>query len=222
MRFGSQRWGKHSNGGTQRDRLIVQTLFAPVRSRGRCDFSLTCLTTSGLLEPMEVKLQYFPYECPHCHGTRNAAEVAKELEYAVLATEMARRKGRRQTPHAGPGRPAIVRCPGCDAEMSSAELREHRSDCVRDRLKSLSGYTIHLCPKDPDPFRDFKIQNVSADEVVFCKLSSTQRLPIELRKVAEITPDKARNIATIRVLGRVAWDGTKWLLVPARPGGAAE
>jgi hypothetical protein len=170
---------------------------------------------------MGDKLQFFPYECPDCHSTRNAAEVAKQLDYAILATEMARRKGRRQTPHAGPGRPSIVRCPGCDVEMSSAELREHRMACVRDYLKSLLPYTIHLCPKDPDPFPDFRIERVDIDEVVLRKISSTAQLCIELRKVAEITLDKPTKIATIRLLVRVAWDGDRWLLVPARPASPA-
>jgi uncharacterized membrane protein len=44
-------------------------------------------------------------ELSHCGGASDcdalitAAEVAKELDYAVLATEIARRKGRCQTPH---------------------------------------------------------------------------------------------------------------------------
>ena len=106
--------------------------------------------------------------------------------------------------------------------MSSAELRDHRIDCVRKRLNSLLGFTIHLSPKDPDPYRDFMIETVGQDDVVFQKLSSSQRLSIELRKVAEITLDKHKKIAAIRLLGRVAWDGTRWLLVPARPTGPAE
>jgi uncharacterized membrane protein len=44
-------------------------------------------------------------ELSHCGGASDcnaliaAAEVAKELDYAVLAMEIARREGRRQTPH---------------------------------------------------------------------------------------------------------------------------
>jgi hypothetical protein len=170
--------------------------------------------------PVEHKPQYFPYKCPDCQSTRNAAQVASELDYAVLAAEMARRKGHRQTPHAGPGRSAVARCPGCDTEMSSAELREHRSDCVRGHLSKLMGFKIHLSPKDPDPYPDFMIESVGNDEVVFEKLSSTQRLPIELRKVAEIMADRGRRIANIRLLGRVVWDGRAWRLGPARSGGA--
>jgi uncharacterized membrane protein len=34
-----------------------------------------------------------------CNALITAAEGAKEQDYAVLATEIARRKGRRQTPH---------------------------------------------------------------------------------------------------------------------------
>ncbi len=165
---------------------------------------------------MKIEPQFFPYECPDCHRVRNASDVARELDYAVLITEMARRRGRRQTPHAGPGRPSMVRCPGCEVEMSSSEAREHRIPCVRNRLQGLRTHRIHLCPKDPDPWRDFRIDDVRTDEVVFEKLSSTQRLPIELRKVAEITIDSYQHLATIRLHGRVAWDGVNWALMPVR------
>jgi hypothetical protein len=145
----------------------------------------------------------------------------KDSQFPALFAETAGRDGHLQAPHVGAVRPAIVRCPGCDNEMSSDELRAHRIACVREYLKRLLTYRIHLFPKDPDPFRDFMIDTVGDDEVVFQKSSSTQRLPIEIRKIAEITPDHQTKFATIRVVGRVAWDGSKWSLVPAQSGGPA-
>ena len=156
-----------------------------------------------------IQPQYFTYKCPHCDNKRNAAEVAAALDDEILFAEAARRNGRRQTPHAGPGRPTIVRCPGCDEEMSSAELREHRLGCVCRRLNELvrQSMNVRLQPKDPDPYPNFRIQNVSESEVEFNKLSSSQYLTIETRKIAEITVNSDEKVAYIRLLGRVCWDG---------------
>jgi len=155
-----------------------------------------------------VKPQYFSHTCPHCRAETNAAEVAAALPDEILLAETARRNGRRQTPHAGPGRPTIVRCPGCDGEMSSAELREHRVDCVCRRLKELlqQNMNIRLQPKDPDPYPNFRIEKISENEIEFHKLSSSQRLTVETRKVAEITVSPEERLAYIRLLGRVSWD----------------
>src|ERR1700693_1636550 len=133
------------------------------------------------------KPQYFSYTCRHCRAERNASDVAVVLQCEVLFDETALRKGRRQTPHAGPGRPTVVRCPGCDGEMSSAELREHRLGCVCRRLNELLRQNVYvrLQPKDPDPYPNFRIQKVSENEVEFHKLSSSQYLTVETRKIAE-------------------------------------
>jgi hypothetical protein len=154
--------------------------------------------------------QYFTYKCPHCYAERNAAEVAAALDDEILIAETARRNGRRQTPHAGPGRPTIVRCPGCDGEMSSAELREHRLGCVCRRLNDLVrlNLDIRLQPKDPDPYPNFRIRCVSENEIEFVKLSSSQYLTIETRKIAEITVSVDEKIAYLRLLGRVCWDNS--------------
>jgi hypothetical protein len=154
------------------------------------------------------KPQYFSHTCPHCRAKTNAAEVAATLQDEVLFAEAARRNGRRQTPHAGPGRPTIVRCPGCDAEMSSAELREHRVDCVCRRLNELlqQNVNIRLQPKDPDPYPNFRLEKISENEIELHKLSSGQRLTVETRKVAEITVSVAEKVAYVRLLGRVSWD----------------
>jgi len=147
----------------------------------------------------------FTYTCPKCQAEINAACVAAALPDEILRAETARRNGRCQTPHPGPGRPAIARCPGCDAAMSSAELREHRADCVRDRLRNLRNFKIHLQPKDPDPYPDFMISELGENEVTFQKLSSGQWIDVELQKVAEITPSLQERLARIRLHGRVTW-----------------
>jgi len=162
--------------------------------------------------------EYYSYKCPHCRVETNAATVVAALPDEVLIAETARRHGRRQTPHAGPGRPSGGRCPGCDIEMSSADLREHRLGCVGQRLKELKRrrYKIRLLPKDPDPYPDFDIERVTNAEVDFQKLSSSQHLSVELQKIAEITIDSAERMVSIRLLGRVRWnENTKqWHFVP--------
>lgn len=152
--------------------------------------------------------QYFSYKCPHCLAETNAVEVVAVIDDEILIAETARRTGRRQTPHAGPGRPMIVRCPGCDGEMSSAEMREHRLACVGRRLNELvrQNLNIRLKPKDPDPYPNFRIQKVSEDEVEFLKLSSGQYLTVETRKIAGITVSSEDRIAYLRLLGRVCWE----------------
>jgi len=165
-----------------------------------------------------MKKQFFPYKCPNCQAEMNAAHVAAALPDAVLVAETARRNGRRQTPHAGPGRPTVVRCPGCEERMTTAELRGHRVPCVRDRLNELQrrNQKIRLSPKDPDPYPPFAIREVSDEEVRFQKLSSGQYLAVELRKVAEIILNPQEQIADIRLLGRVMWDDSiqRWRSVP--------
>lgn len=154
------------------------------------------------------RAEYFSYTCLHCLAKTNAAEIAAALQDEVLFAEAARRNGRRQTPHAGPGRPTIVRCPGCDGEMSSAELREHRLNCVTRRLNDLVelNLRIRLQPKDPDPYPNFRIRSASENEVEFVKVSSSQYLTVETRKIAEITVSPDEKIAYIRLLGRVYWE----------------
>jgi ribosomal protein L44E len=175
------------------------------------------------------KPQYFSYMCPHCRAETNAAEVASALDDEILMAETARRNGRRQTPHAGPGRPTIIRCPGCDSQMSSAELREHRIGCVCRRLNELVrlNLNIRLQPKDLDPYPNFRIQKVSENEVEFQKLSSDQYLTVETRKIAEITVSSGERIAYLRLLGRVCWedDIQRWRFkatLVGRPSGALQ
>lgn len=171
-----------------------------------------------------MKKQYFVYKCPDCHSETNATIVAAALPDDVLIAETARRNGRRQTPHAGPGRPPIVRCPGCESQMTTAELREHdRLTCVRDRLLALQqrGFKIWLSPKDPDPYPDFSIQAIEDEAVHFKKRSTPQGpIAIDLRKIAEITDDTVRQIGHVRLLGRLAWDAgsTLWNFEPSRIG----
>lgn len=167
-----------------------------------------------------MEKQYFGYSCPHCHVETNAAQVAAALPDDVLIAETARRNGRRQTPHAGPGRPTLVRCPGCDETMTTAELRDHRVACVRDRLLALrkKGYRVWVAPKDPDPYPDFSIASVDAEVVHLDKLSTAQvPIPIELRKIAEIAVDDVGRVVRIRLLGRLAWDpvSTLWNFLPS-------
>jgi hypothetical protein len=156
--------------------------------------------------------------CPHCRVTSNAAEVAAVLPVEVLTAEVARRNGRRQTPHAGPGRPTTVRCPGCDEEMAAAELREHRLGCVCRRLNDLLrlNMDIRLQPKDPDPYPNFRIEKASENEVEFHKLSSDQRLTVETRKITEFVVNSDEKIAYIRLQGRVCWDDSiqRWRFRP--------
>jgi hypothetical protein len=121
----------------------------------------------------------------------------------------------------------MARCPGCDTEMPTLELRTHRVGCVRDRLEELrrKNVKVRLLPKDPDPYPDFSINafNGEKGEVEFRKRSSTQSLYIELRKIADITVSRDEHcepIAYVRLLGRVHWDAgsTLWLFLPSRIG----
>jgi hypothetical protein len=160
---------------------------------------------------MNEPIEYFPHICPACQASLNAAEVAATLPDQILRAEIARRNGRRQTPHAGPGRPAKSQCPGCELPMTNAELRDHRLACVYDRLDKLRKKLslIRLYPKDPDPYLNFMISNLSEGEVTFQKLSSQQYLKIDLLKVAGITERSDGKIADIELRGRVVWDGSQ-------------
>jgi hypothetical protein len=108
--------------------------------------------------------------------------------------------------------------------MSTAEIRDHRVDCVRKRFAELQnkGSRIHLQPKDPDPYPDFKIANIEKDEVRFQKMSSGQYLDIELRKIAEITAGGTDRMISVRLLGQVIWDDStrrpEWRFVSSRIG----
>lgn len=157
---------------------------------------------------MSQYTEYFPHICRACHASLNAAEVAATLPEQVLRAEIARRNGQRQTPHGGPGRPAQSRCPGCEEVMTNADLRGHRLACVHDRLDKLrkKNLSIRLYPKDPDPYLDFRISNLSEGEVTFQKLSSQQLLTIDLLKVASITERSDGKIADIELRGRVVLD----------------
>src|SRR5690349_14325919 len=110
-----------------------------------------------------MESEYFKFKCPNpnCGLVTNAVDVAATLPDEVLIAEAARRNARRQTGHAGPGRPIISRCPGCDAKMSTLEMREHRIPCVRERLTKLQHRHVQLIPKDPDPHPDFMILRVN-------------------------------------------------------------
>jgi hypothetical protein len=149
--------------------------------------------------------------------------VAAALPDVIVFTEAARRGGQRQTPHAGPGRPTISKCPGCDTFMSADELREHRTQCTRKRLEELrrNSFKIHLQPKTPDPWPDFMVRKLEGDTVSFEKLSAQSLLTIELQKIADITPDPDRSFALIELRGRVEWDevGQGWRFAPSRPVG---
>jgi hypothetical protein len=160
---------------------------------------------------MNQHTEYFRHICPACQTSFNAAEVAAKLPDQILRAEIARRNGQRQTPHAGPGRPAESRCPGCELVMTNAELRDHRLACVYDRLDELQKkpLRIRLYPKDPDPYLDFMILKLSKGEVTFKKYSSHQPLTVDLRKVASITERSDGKIADIELRGRVVWDGSQ-------------
>lgn len=173
---------------------------------------------------MKNQPQYFQFICAHCGAVTNAADVAASLPRKIISTENARRIAVRQTPHAGPGRPKFTRCPGCDGPMSASELRSHRIPCVKRRLEDLRERSIrvHLRPKDPDPYPEFRIEEVEHDCVRFQKLSSDQRLSIEIRKIAEVTLHE--QSASIRLFGRVRWvevgvPGPEWQFTPTRSAG---
>jgi hypothetical protein len=152
--------------------------------------------------------------------TQNAAAVAANLPKEVLLAAAAPHIARSQTPHAGPGRPKVLRCPGCDELMSTAELREHRVPCLHEHLSKLTRRHIRLTPKDPDPYPDFFLSRVDETKACFEKLSSHQQLIIDVSKIAELTSDSTQDRTFIRVLGRVAWDdGAKlWRFMPSRIG----
>ncbi len=161
--------------------------------------------------------EFFGFVCPKCQAELNAAEVVVVLPDEVLRTEIARRNGRRQTPHAGHGRPTETQCPGCDQTMTTAELRNHRRACVRGRLERLrkENLRIRLYPKDPDPYPDFRILRLTEAEVTFRKRSSDQDLTVALQKIANITPQSGPRIADIELRGRVVWDGNqeRWVFM---------
>jgi len=164
--------------------------------------------------------QCFLFTCALCKGQTNEAHVAAALQDEVLIAETARRIGRKQTPHAGPGRPTLVRCPGCDIEMSAQELRDHRIPCVRERLNKLKYKKFQLYPKDPDPHPLFMLTGVTEDQADFEKITSGHTLTVELRKIAEIFAGQSEDANYIRVLGRVAWnhDRMLWTFMPSRLG----
>ena len=115
---------------------------------------------------------------------------------------------------------SVLRCPGCDELMSTAELREHRVPCLHEHLSKLTRRHIRLTPKDPDPYPDFFLSRVDETKACFEKLSSHQQLIIDVSKIAELTSDSTQDRTFIRVLGRVAWDdGAKlWRFMPSRIG----
>jgi len=160
---------------------------------------------TALVYFIHMEDQCFYYTCPSCNAGLKASDVAATLPDEIISLENARRMGRNQTPHAGPGRPTLARCPGCDSQMSAADLIGHRVSCVRQRLENLrkQGVRVRLRPKDPDPYPDFMITALGDETIEFEKLSSDQRLTIELRKIAEITVDQ--QLLSIRLLGRVRW-----------------
>ena len=162
----------------------------------------------------------FQYTCPHCHHETNAAAVAANLPREVLLAAAASHIARSQTPHAGPGRPKFLRCPGCDELMSTVELKDHRVPCLHEHLSKLSRRHIRLTPKDPDPYPDFFLSRVDEAKAYFEKLSSGQQLVIDLSKIAELTFDATRDRTYIRVLGRVGWDepAKLWRFLPSRIG----
>jgi hypothetical protein len=104
--------------------------------------------------------------------------------------------------------------------MATVDLREHRLPCIRQRLNKLKHHDVRLTPKDPDPYPNFSIENVSEIEVMFKKLSSSQHLTIELQKIAEVTPIDAQGLLYIRLLGAVRWndDLKEWQFLPTRLG----
>ena len=169
-----------------------------------------------------TNIEQFLFICPHCNNKTNAAQVAAALPDEILLNEAARRSGRRQRKHAGPGRPTSVRCPGCDCEMSSSELREHRVACVRSKLQEIQhlAFQIRLTPKDPDPYPDFYINQVAETEVEFRKGSNSDHVTVELRKVAEVTLDREGRVAHIRLLGHISWheDIKRWRFAPSQIG----
>jgi hypothetical protein len=84
------------------------------------------------------------------------------------------------------------------------------------------GFKVRLSPKEPDPYPDFRIESTVGDYVTFQKLSSQQRLEIELGKIAEIAVDRSAQTLVIRLLGRVIWKeearNSEWRFMPSRIG----
>ena len=172
--------------------------------------------------------EFFTHTCPHCGTQRNAAHVAAELPHQVLAIETARRNARRprQVVHRKVsvrprGRPALVRCPGCSQELSSADLRDHRIPCVLAELQKALALRIDLTPKDPDPYPTFSIARINEATVEFRKMSNDDHITVDLRKIADITTDQQERIVHVRLLGRVVWHpeiGTgRWRFEPTAP-----
>jgi hypothetical protein len=106
--------------------------------------------------------------------------------------------------------------------MSTADLKDHRIDCVRRELKRLMGNPFQLSPKDPDPHPNFYIHHLPNDaaEVEFHKGSNHDLVTVGLRKIAEITFSKPDKVAYVRVLGRIAWhaDIKRWRFDPTQMG----
>jgi hypothetical protein len=103
--------------------------------------------------------------------------------------------------------------------MSATEMREHRIPCVRNELKRLIGKPFQLSPKEPDPYPDFYIHNLSDDaaEAEFHKGSNGDVVTIDLRKIAEITTaNPGKPMAYVRVRGRIVWhdDIKRWRFAP--------
>jgi uncharacterized protein (UPF0212 family) len=169
--------------------------------------------------------EYFTHTCPHCGTERNAAHVAAELPDRVLAMETARRNARRprqvrrKVTVRRRGRPALVRCPGCSQEMSSAVLRDHRISCVLAELQKVLALSIDLTPKDPDPYPAFAIAHINETTVEFRKKSNDDHITVDLRKIADITINQQDRLAYIRLLGRVVWreDIKRWRFEPTAP-----
>jgi hypothetical protein len=100
--------------------------------------------------------------------------------------------------------------------MQTADLREHRIPCLRDRLNNLKYRHVILFPKDPDPYPDFFLQRLNEDKAEFEKSSSGHCLSIELQKITEVVPNDQEQKTYIRVLGRVSWSeaNRSWQFLP--------
>jgi hypothetical protein len=100
--------------------------------------------------------------------------------------------------------------------MSYADLREHRSPCVRRELEKLRGRPLLLSPKDPDPYPNFYLLSINDAEVEFEKASNNNRVTVDLRKISKITVSHDDRHAYVQVLGRIVWrdDVQRWRFVP--------
>jgi hypothetical protein len=152
--------------------------------------------------------------CPRCRGHISAMSVVALLPDEVIASENARRMGRRQKPHAGPGRPKGARCPGCGRKMKKGAMKEHRADCVGKRLHSMSvrRVKVRIFPSDPSPDPYFVIEDVDEKNFRLRKISNYQYVDIAIRAIADIDEQKREKRAEIRVLGRLNWvaEGRRW------------